>query len=217
MSDNDFGLEAGAEASLMAANGVLLSDFMNSVIEEFLEPDRPFRLTVSLIRDLHGIAVRGLRRDAGDFRSGEVSIHGRIHKPPQAFMVENLVRELCDYVNLNWHEQSAFHLAAYVMWRLNWIHPFSDGNGRSSRSLSYIILCTRIRHVLPGEPTIPAQIEANRQPYFDALEAADTQSEGSPEPNILAMETLIKDLLAYQLLSVVAAADGSDIPNLLTD
>ncbi|MDC0360340.1 Fic family protein [Alphaproteobacteria bacterium] len=217
MSDNDFGLDTGAEASLMAANGVLLSDFMDSVIKQFLEPDRPFRLTVSLIRDLQGVAVRGLRRDAGNFRSNEVSIHGRIHKPPQAFMVENLIRELCDSMNLNWHEQSAFHLAAYVMWCLNWIHPFSDGNGRTSRSLSYIILCTRIRHALPGEPTIPAQIEANRQPYFDALEDADTHSSDTTEPHIVAMETLIKDMLAYQLLSVVAVADGSDIPNLLSD
>jgi Fic family protein len=47
---------------------------------------------------------------------------------------------MCDYVNDQWSVRTALHLAAYVMWRLNWIHPFTDGNGRTSRISSYVIL-----------------------------------------------------------------------------
>ncbi|HET9282483.1 MAG TPA: Fic family protein [Candidatus Angelobacter sp.] len=53
--------------------------------------------------------------------------------------------------------KSAIHLAAYVIWRLNWIHPFADGNGRTSRALSYLVLCTRLGERLPGTVTIPDQ------------------------------------------------------------
>jgi len=80
-----------------------------------------------------------------------------------------------------------------------------------------ILFYARIRHTLPGEPTIPAQVEANRQPYFVALEDADTQSNDTAEPKSSAKETLIKDMLAYQLITVLAVAKGSDIPNLLSD
>ena len=30
--------------------------------------------------------------------------------------------------NDNWDDSTPVHLASYVMWRLNWIHPFTDGN-----------------------------------------------------------------------------------------
>lgn len=70
-------------------------------------------------------------------------------------MVPHLVEELCDYVNNNWEQASAIHLASYVMWRLNWIHPFTDGNGRTSRILPYVVLSAKINGVLPGTPQIP--------------------------------------------------------------
>jgi Fic family protein len=57
--------------------------------------------------------------------------------------VPSLVEELCDYVNDNWESSTPIHLAAYVMWRLNWIRPFADGNGRTSRILSYVVLSIR--------------------------------------------------------------------------
>lgn len=76
-------------------------------------------------------------------------------------------------MNDKWTVKSPIHLAAYVMWRLNWIHPFTDGNGRTSRALSYLVLCIRLKMLLPGRTTIPEQIEKDRTPYYKALEAAD--------------------------------------------
>jgi Fic family protein len=87
--------------------------------------------------------------------------------------VPELVEDMSDYVNGHWNESTPIHLAAYVMWRLNWIHPFADGNGRTSRVVSYVVLSIRAGAILPGMPTIPDQIVDNRKPYFDALEAAD--------------------------------------------
>ena len=51
--------------------------------------------------------------------------------------------------------------------------PFSDGNGRSSRIFSYIVLSVSLNYFLPGERTVTDQIVARRIAYFAALEAAD--------------------------------------------
>jgi Fic family protein len=50
-------------------------------------------------------------------------------------------------------QSTPIHLAAYLMWRLNWIHPFADGNGRTSRIISYVVLSIRAGAILPGTPT----------------------------------------------------------------
>jgi Fic family protein len=120
------------------------------------------------------------------------------------------VEELCDYVNENWRNKTALHLAAYVMWRLNWIHPFEDGNGRTSRAVSYVVLNIKIGYLLPGVNTIPEQIVLNCEPYFEALEAADA----AWKENILdltKLELLLEALLSRQLLSVLENASGKEI------
>ena len=109
-------------------------------------------------------------------------------------------------MNENW-DKTPIHLAEYLMWRLNWIHPFFGGNGRTSRAVSYLILCAKLGFVLPGSQTIPEQIVAHREPYFDALKSADAAwQEGRLD--LSQMETLLSELLAAQLLSVHNQAAG---------
>lgn len=93
------------------------------------------------------------------------------------------------------------------MWRLNWIHPFSDGNGRTSRAVSYLVLSLKVGYRLPGTPTIPEQIMENREPYHDALERAD-EAAARDMIDVSALELMIESMLAKQLLSVVEKASG---------
>lgn len=112
-----------------------------------------------------------------------------------------MVEDLCDYVNENWGRRNALHLCAYVMWRLNWIHPFTDGNGRTSRATSYMVLCIRLGYLLPGKNTIPDQIAGDRTPYYRALEAAD-EALRSGSIDLTQMEELLSGMLAKQLVAV---------------
>jgi Fic family protein len=64
-------------------------------------------------------------------------------------------------------------VAAYILWRICWIHPFDDGGGRTARAVSYLVLSQRLGMVLPGEHPIPQRIKAGRIAYHRALEAAD--------------------------------------------
>ena len=98
-------------------------------------------------------------------------------------------------------------LAAYVLWRLNWIHPFTDGNGRTSRAGSYLVLCCKIGAVLQGKKTIPDQISENKQPYYQALEAAD-EALRNGELDLTKTEEMLSIMLARQLYAVHTVAQA---------
>jgi len=183
---------------------------VSDMIESFLEPDRPFKLRPSHLLHLHRAALDGISSYAGNFRPAGIEIGKSSHAPPPAHKVPELIEEMCEYVNDRWNTKSPLHLASYVMWRLNWIHPFTDGNGRTSRAASYLVLCVRLKSLLPGRLTIPEQIEQNRSPYYKALEAAD-EAWSANKVDLTAMKDLIGSMLAKQLYAIHEdAASGEE-------
>lgn len=182
---------------------------MIDLIEDVTRGQRPFRLRPSIILDLHRIALDGLSPYAGNFRPGGVSIGKSKHTPPAAHLVPGLIEEMCDHVLDRFAEDSALHLCAYTMWRLNWIHPFTDGNGRTSRALAYYVLCAKVGYPLPGHKTVPEQIVADKPPYYAALEAADAEDLAG-KLDLSALETLLGAQLAEQLLSAYQDAHDPD-------
>lgn len=113
------------------------------------------------LRNLHGLlvnGVRGGRRSAGEFRREDVKVgdvaDGKVHvhhHPPSWFEVEARVDDL-----FAWIEASKAHgkgdddpwihpviLAGIAQHRLVWIHPFVDGNGRTARMLTTLLLSQR--------------------------------------------------------------------------
>jgi len=189
------------KADLEARNGLLLF----SATEKMVEFSKAgFCLTPQLLCDLHRIVIQDLYVCAGTFRKLNVHITNSQHVPPPWGEVPKLVGEMCAYVNDNFGK-SAIHLAAYLMWRHNWIHPFAGGNGRTSRGVSYLVLNVRLGFVLPGKNTIAQQIENCRDPYYNALKAAD-QAAREGRMDISQMEELLSDMLGAQLLSVHSQA-----------
>src|ERR1700722_10495458 len=153
-----------AKAEAEARNGLRQYDVGIQAIQTALERGS-FKLRPSLILSLHREALAGISMFAGNFRPAGVEIEGSKHRPPGAHLVPEMVEDLCDYVNDHWEASNAIHLGAYLMWRLNWVHPFADGNGRTSRILSYVVLSIRAGYVLPGAPTIPDLIKDHRSQY----------------------------------------------------
>lgn len=105
-----------------ARNGLLQFDEVLQLIDQ----SKDFKLRPSTIQRLQRRAIQDIYTCAGNYRTGPVVIEGTEHQPPPAHEVAELIEEMCEYVNSNW-PRSALHLSAYVMWRLNWIHPFSGG------------------------------------------------------------------------------------------
>jgi Fic family protein len=190
-----------------AANGLRQFDAVVEMVEYHLDPERPFRFRPSHLLHLHRIALDGISPYAGNFRPAGIAIKGSGHQPVGAHQVPEEVENLCDYVNGNWQIATPIHLAAYVLWKLNWIHPFTDGNGRTSRAASYLVLCLKTGYLLPGRTTIPELIAEDKTPYYKALEAADEKWKGG-NINLNQVEELLSSLLARQLMGVFEDATG---------
>jgi Fic family protein len=197
------------EAKRESENAIAQFDRVLDLIDDVARGGRPFRLRPSMILDLHRIALEGLSSYAGNFRPADIAIGQSKHIPPQAHMVPSLIEELCDYVMENFERAKALHLCAYAMWRLNWIHPFTDGNGRTSRALAYFVLCAKIGYRLPGRETLPEQIARNKTPYYQALEQADAQWVDD-KLELFALEELLDRCLAAQLLSAYEDAKSAE-------
>jgi Fic family protein len=188
-----------------ARNGLRQIDEVTAMVEHYVSEKRPFFLRPSTLLHLHRIALDGLSSYAGLFRPAAIEIGGSRHQPVDAFLVPSKVEEMCDYVNDNWGIATPIHLSAYVLWRLNWIHPFTDGNGRTARACSYLILCLKLGFPIYAPNSVPAQIAENKKPYYAALEAADAAfSNGAVDTSKL--EGLIETLLARQLWGVMTKA-----------
>ena len=192
-----------------AENGIRQAALMVEIIRSFVKDrERPFQLRQGLILQLHKEALAGIHLLAGTFRNGPAIIYGSKHEPTPAFLVAEEVADMCAYVNEHWRDKSALHLAAYVLWRLNSIHPFADGNGRTARVVSYLVLSIKLDSLLPGSKTIPDQIAGDKRPYYDALENADGPWKEKQEVDVSALETMLGRMLAAQLLQAAKEAEG---------
>jgi Fic family protein len=167
------------------------------------------KLTPQTIKTLQDRAIVNIYSCSGVFRDGPVRIHNVEHQPPDSERVESLVDDLCDYINRNWETATAVHLASYAVWRLNWIHPFFGGNGRTSRAISYLVLCAKLGFRLPGNVTVTEQIVKRRDAYINALQSADA-AWLKQILDLSAMENLMECVIAAQLLDVVKQATGRD-------
>ncbi len=204
ISDPD--LVARKEAENGLQQFALALDIIRSHVKD---TERPFKLRAGPILQLHRAALEGLHRLAGTFRNTPVTIHGSRHQPPEPAFVADEIQVLCEYVNNNW-SKSAVHLGAYVLWKMNWIHPFADGNGRTARAVSYVVLSIKLDILLPGTPTIPEQIAVNKTPYYEALEQVD-KAWASGVVDVSVLEPLIGGMLAQQLINAAREADGDEM------
>lgn len=204
--------DADERAALEAENALLQFDEVLDLIDLAVRDGRPFRLKPSTILGLHRTAMQGVHPQAGTFRNAPVEIGGSKHNPPHESLVASKVEDLCEWVTRIWNEKSAIELCAYIMWRLNWIHPFADGNGRTTRAVAYLVLCVRSGARLPGFPTIPEQIASDKEPYCNALEALDEAAEDE-NTDIAPMMSRLEHYLQQQLQAVLDAATQASQPS----
>ena len=105
-------------------------------------------------------------RIQGDYRDSEVRIGGSEHIPPKPSEVPTLMQKLFEECNREKRELHPIELATLIHNKLVKIHPFTDGNGRTSRLLMNWIL-QRNRF-----PAVIIEV-TNKERYYTCIEYAD--------------------------------------------
>jgi hypothetical protein len=191
--------------ALEVSNGNRQYDFLRSIVQASLDMGKPF-LSQHVIKAFNFHAITCLHTNPGEYRPCEVTV-GQ-HRPPAHYRVSALMDDFVNTINRAWDQTDPVVLATYVLWRINNIHPFINGNGRTARAACYFTLCLRVGNLLPGETTIPELIRRDREEYCAALQLAhDSFNAGALDLSVL--HALISRLVEEQLQS----AQGQQQPN----
>jgi Fic family protein/DNA-binding transcriptional regulator YiaG len=130
--------------------------------------NKQITLNERTIKEIHYLILKGIyNHDAGKYRETEVRISGSKHEPPIFFDVPLKMSQLVQYFNMHQNQLHPVILAADIHQILVGIHPFIDGNGRTSRLLMNLILLQNGYYI--------ANIKGNlssRMKYYEALEKA---------------------------------------------
>lgn len=157
-------------------------------LEEIVQKKQP--LTKSTLLQIHRIILFNIsNQHASVFRTVPVRISGSDHIPVQPYLIEKLMEDYFIFYEENKSRLHPIILAAEMHEQLVSIHPFIDGNGRSSRSIMNLILLQNAYCIanIKGDPS-------SRIKYYRALEESRKAKNKEPfyaliaEACILALE-----------------------------
>ncbi|MCB1203718.1 MAG: Fic family protein [Verrucomicrobiae bacterium] len=140
----------------------------------------------------HAALMSGLVDDAGRFRKSGVGIYrgtDLVHMAPPADRVPHQIKDLLDWLG---HTDTHPLLAsAVVHYEIEFIHPFSDGNGRIGRLWQTLALC-RWRPEFAWLP-VETVVHDHQAEYYEALAASDKQADAAPFAEFI-LNTLLETL-----------------------
>ena len=124
------------------------------------------------IKEIHALILHGIdRENAGRYRTVPVMISGSTHIPPQPYLIEKQMEDFMIWFKQM--EKEKIHpvlVAAYLHDELVRIHPFIDGNGRTSRLLMNLYLLRNGYIIITLKSSNDAKVN-----YYMALEKSHTE------------------------------------------
>lgn len=188
--------------ALEVENGARQYDFIRSIVAASLNIGRPF-LSQHVIKAFNFQAITCLHIAPGEYRPCQVTVGP--HTPPPFYRVPALMDDFVNNVNRNWEQTDAVVLATYVLWRLNNIHPFVNGNGRTARAACYYVLCLKVGGWPAGTTILPELIKRDRAEYCVALQTAHDSFQQTGQPDLAHLHAIVERLLKEQ----IASANGA--------
>ena len=141
-------------------------------VEDLVKKNKP--LSEWQIRAVHQLILKNIDDEhAGAYRKTNVLISGADHIPPDAGQVKSQMKSFIDWCGTAGGEMHPVEKAARVNAELVKIHPFVDGNGRTSRLLMNLEL------MKAGYPTAVLPVE-KRLEYYESLDRAHTTNDYEP-------------------------------------
>jgi Fic family protein len=213
MLDSNWELINGPSAhhieQLNAANSINVLEALVTFLIHFNQPDRlPWAPNEMALRELHRCGTLFLLNKPGEYRDVPVQVAhlqtGKVlYQAPPWEQVQQLMTEFFEELQRIWNEGDALDAAAFALWRINWIHPFRNGNGRTARAFCYACLNARLGVILPGTTTVIDQIMLTRPDYESAIRVADQAAAADPAARDLGqMKDYLNRLLQIQIASI---------------
>ena len=185
-----------AYRALAAANLRRQYDFLKSIVAAALTANRPL-VSTAIITALNYHAISCLHVNAGECRPCDVSVGD--HEPPAHHRVRELPNAFVNEVNRYWDSTDPVTLAAYCLWRLNHIHPFINGNGRTARALCYYVACVKVGGLPGGGVILPELLRRNRDEMVRLLKSTDAAVRAGRRDVLEGLRAFISRLLAEQV------------------
>lgn len=134
-------------------------------------------LSEDIVKDIHALLMENILT-GGVYRNVEVRISGAGHKPPAPSEMYRQIKNF--YADMPYKtDMNAIELAAWTHVEFVKIHPFVDGNGRTSRMI--------MNYQLMSAGFLPISIaKENRLEYFEALEAYAVEGNLQPFAEMIA-------------------------------
>lgn len=146
------------------------------------------------IKDIHAIVLHGIdRENAGKYRTVPVMISGSRHIPPAPYKLDRLMEDfITEYRRKEEAREHPVLIAAYLHDELVRIHPFIDGNARTSRLLMNLFLLRHGYTLVSLKSDNEAKVR-----YYESLEKSHT--EGISNDFNLIVATAVRDSLKRYL------------------
>ena len=151
-------------------------DFLDALIKSKTE-----KITESDIKTLHGFIMEG-KKYASPYRDGQNVIRDSmsgsiVYMPPEAKDVSALMINLIDWINNEVHksELPVPIIAAIAHYQFATIHPYYDGNGRTARLLTNLVL-HKSGYGLKGIYSLEEYYATNLQAYYNALTVGESHN-----------------------------------------
>lgn len=124
------------------------------------------------IKEIHALILHGIdRENAGRYRTVPVMISGSTHMPPQPYLIEKQMEDfMLRFKQMEAEKVHPVLIAAYLHDELVRIHPFIDGNGRTSRLLMNLYLLRHGYVIITLKGSNDAKLN-----YYKALEKSHTE------------------------------------------
>ena len=155
------------------------------------------KVSSRLIKSFNHHAIAGLHEFPGQYRPCPVKVGDFL--PPEHHRVPTLMDEFVNDLNRWWESANAIALGSYALWKLNHIHPFVNGNGRTARALCYYLICVRTGVLLTGRPILPELIYENRTECISVLKRADAAYLGRSSTYLDEIYEFVKRLIEVQV------------------
>ncbi|MBL8813532.1 MAG: Fic family protein [Planctomycetaceae bacterium] len=207
-NDWEFIIDSPSEASLspdekarVEATNAIAASLMLDALAQFRNR---VHLGKELLKTFHSLFCDGIPNTTpGQYRTKPCTV-SKNHVPPKAREIDRLIDEMFEYASR--FEDHSYHVSAFLLWRIVWIHPFNDGNGRVARTFCYLSLCQSLDTHFGGRDGFASYFLQRTDEYYAALEAADRawldSDQDLQQPlNLHSLEMLIADALSSQLQS----------------